>query len=396
MRCGITTGSCAAAASKAAAMVLFGLKEPREVLIRTPAGDLRIEILCLRRSEDGILCGVKKDAGDDPDVTDGAVIESFVSFAEGTKGPAIKAVPGQSPERIRILGGPGVGRVTRPGLDQPVGEAAINSAPRRMIREAVQEAWNEHCESSGLQEPVPFLNVQIRVPGGEELAEKTFNPKLGITGGISILGTRGIVIPMSDDAILETIRAEIRIRAAEHFPLLAIVPGSYGKEFLKKEYGFSTDLAAECSNYIRDAALMAAREGFTRILLIGHAGKLIKVAGGVGNTHSRYGDRRMEITASFAGPLLDKDLAETASGRILSCAAMDEAVQVLMEFGISGPVFEAAAQSAARHVEAFSGGKVSAEVIIFSNRYGVLGKTPRAEHFLKELTAHEAAKGKNL
>ena len=321
LRRGYTTGTCAAAAARAAAAMLLTGETVSQVRIRTPKGPvLDMEIEDIRRSPEAVSCAVRKDSGDDPDVTNHALIYARVGWSDE---------PG-----VRIEGGEGVGRVTKPGLDQPVGAAAINSTPRRMIREAVLEAAAEAVRTGAgkaaaeagrpgtgqadgedadrVPESVPAgpggagadktprgFDVTISVPLGRELAAKTFNPRLGIEGGISILGTSGIVEPMSDRALLETIRTEIRVRSCEGYPVLAAAPGNYGRNFFLETYGFSLDTAVTSSNFIYDTVRMAAEAGFEKLLFIGHIGKLVKVAGGVRNTHSQYGDRRMEILSSI-------------------------------------------------------------------------------------------------
>lgn len=184
---------------------------------------------------------------------------------------------------INIDGGDGVGRVTKPGLDQPVGNAAINHVPREMIEKEVREV----CE---LLDFKGTLDITISVPKGNELAERTFNPRLGIVGGISILGTSGIVEPMSSQALIDTIRVELRQRYSLGYDYVAVAPGNYGLDFMKESYGYDLDRSVKCSNFIGETIDMAADMGFKRMLLTGHIGKLIKVAGGIMNTHSREAD----------------------------------------------------------------------------------------------------------
>lgn len=376
LRCGYTTGSCAAAAAKAAVKMLLGEPEQTHVWLMTPKGiPLCLEILEIRVREASVSCAVRKDAGDDPDVTDGALV-----YAEVFR----SAAPG-----VRIEGGEGIGIVTRPGLDQPIGNAAINSTPRRMIREAVLEAAasvsGEGSGKTGLPAAVPGgFRVVISIPAGKALAEKTFNPKLGILGGISVLGTSGIVEPMSDEALLHTIRTEIRVRRAECASILVMVPGNYGRSFLEEACGISPGRAVECSNFAADAVQMAADAGFQKLLLIGHIGKLVKIAGGVRNTHSRYGDRRMEITAELAAmaqPETEARICEEIKG----CISMDEAVGVLRAYGVDRPVLQEMAERVKHQLEAWSEGRLKAEAVLFSNRFGALGVTRDAGAWIEEL-----------
>ena len=360
LRCGYTTGSCAAAASKAALMMLLSGADIHNVSIRTPKGPVyNAEIMDIKREKNSVSCAVIKDGGDDPDVTTGAYIYSKVSLTE-EKG-------------VFIDGGTGVGRVTKPGLDQKVGEAAINSMPRKMIRENLEEVLREYNEND------KGVSVIISVPTGEELAEKTFNPKLGIIGGISILGTTGIVEPMSDEAILKTIRTEIRMRKAEGRKILLAAPGNYGISFLKERYGIDENLPVMSSNFIYDTVKMALNEGFEKLLFVGHIGKLVKVAGGIKNTHSMYGDHRMEILSDLSKDY--KDLSKELS----ECVMTDEAVRIITEAGIGEAVFDRMAGDIKSHMETWADGRIEVEVIVFSNENTKLVSTGGAEEYLNKL-----------
>ena len=224
---------------------------------------------------------------------------------------------------LHIDGGEGVGRVTRPGLDQPLGNAAINHVPRAMIAKEVSEVCALLDYRGG-------LDIVISVPGGEALAARTFNPRLGIVGGISILGTSGIVEPMSSQALLDTIRVELNQRRAEGYDSVAVTPGNYGRDYMKRRYGYDLDRSVKCSNFIGQTIDMAAELGFQRILLTGHIGKLIKVAGGIMNTHSREADARMELLAAFA---LRCQVPAECARRILDCLNTEEALALLQESG---------------------------------------------------------------
>lgn len=354
MKYGFTTGSCAAAASGAAAYMLLTGKTKTDITVETPSGRIfKAAILDIKRSENSVSCAVRKTAGDDPDITDGALIYSEVSIRESG---------------FSIDGGKGVGRVTRPGLDQPVGAAAINRVPREMIEKKVSEVCSFTGYSGGLK-------IIISVPEGERLAEKTFNPKLGIAGGISILGTSGIVEPMSERAFIETIRLELRQKRAEGERRAVISPGNYGREFMKKSYGFDLDRSVKCGNFIGLTVDMAKEEGFAELLLVGHIGKLIKVAGGIMNTHSREADCRMEILASL-GLLCGADGGTARS--ILRCALTDEAVEILDEAGIKQAVMDMAVERICGNLERRTE-KMKIECMIFSNKFGELGKSREAE-----------------
>ncbi|MEE1187630.1 MAG: cobalt-precorrin-5B (C(1))-methyltransferase CbiD, partial [Acutalibacteraceae bacterium] len=284
LRCGYTTGTCAALAAEGATQLLLTGTAPKTLSVRTPKG-WTVEVVpeVCEKTEDGTArCAVRKDAGDDPDVTDGMPVVATVSIRE------------PSSEAVVIDGGDGVGRVTKPGLDQPVGNAAINRVPRQMIRDAVLDV----CEELDY-DPVTkgAVQVVISIPGGEERAKKTFNPKLGVEGGLSVLGTSGIVEPMSEQALKDTIAVELRQafelqkQAGVPRPAVLLTPGNYGKDFLDAQ-GWS-DLAVpvvKISNYVGDALDAAVSIGFEDILLAGHIGKLVKVAGNIMNTHSSVAD----------------------------------------------------------------------------------------------------------
>ncbi len=289
LRCGYTTGSCAAAAAKAAATMLLSEKEMHTITLEIPKGlKLSLDVLDVQMSPDSASCAIQKDAGDDPDVTDGILVYARVS---------------RTAEGIEITGGEGVGRITKPGLDQPVGESAINSTPRRMIVDSVSGV----CEAYGYTGGV---RVCIYIPGGDKLANRTFNPRIGIEGGLSVIGTTGIVEPMSNAALIDTIRLEIRQLAATNTKSILLTPGNYGEAFARETLGLSMKNHISCSNFIGDAVDAAVENGFSHILFVGHIGKLVKLGIGITNTHSLNGDGRMEtllacaLTAGAELPLL--------------------------------------------------------------------------------------------
>jgi len=358
MRYGFTTGSCAAAAAKASAYMLLTGKTKTEIAIETPKGILyKTRLLDICRGEFQVSCAVQKDGGDDPDITTGAWIYAKVSFGQ------------RQEQGIVIEGGAGVGRVTRPGLDQPVGSAAINRVPREMIEKEVREVCCLTDYRGGLK-------VEIFVPGGQKLAENTFNPRLGIVGGISILGTTGIVEPMSSQAVLDTIQIELSQRKAEGFDYAAVSPGNYGLDFMKRTYGYDLDKSIKCGNYIGATIDMAAKLGFKKMLFIGHMGKLIKVAGGIMNTHSREADCRMELLAAFA---VREQVDAGQVRRILECAATEEAVGILKESGRLQPVMERIAERICYYTERRAGGRMKTDCILYTNELGELARSREAE-----------------
>lgn len=381
MRYGFTTGSCAAAAAKAAAYMLLTGQRKESIVVKTPKGVIyRAKILDMRRSETEVSCAVEKDGGDDPDITTGAWIYAKVSCLENAESAFYredrsnrtceKHTSYKRPEII-IEGGLGVGRVTRKGLDQPVGNAAINHVPREMIEKEVLEV----CRAADYQ---GSLKIEISVPDGEHLAAQTFNPRLGIVGGISILGTSGIVEPMSTQSILDTIRVELRQRREEGFSYVAVSPGNYGLDFMRQTYHYDLDRSVKCSNFIGATIDMAVALGFQKILLTGHIGKLIKVAGGIMNTHSREADCRMELLAALAA---QEGLDTAQICDILTCATTEEALAVLEKSKKLQAVMDRAARRVCFYMETHAGGKLKADCILYANAFGELAKSEGAEEW---------------
>lgn len=358
MRCGYTTGSCAAAAAKAAAQALFTGAAVPEVSLQTPKGiTLQLQTLDWQFQSGRVSCAIQKDSGDDPDITDGMLV---VATVEKTDGP------------LRLCGGEGVGKVTKPGLPCPIGDWAINPVPRRMITEAVSDICQQYHYTGGLK-------VTISLPEGERLAKKTFNPRLGIVGGLSILGTSGIVDPMSEEALVATIRTEMDSRYAAGVRHLLTFFGNYGVDFSRDYLQVDVGPRVTISNYVGAMLDYAAYKGFQDVLLIGHLGKLVKVGQGIMNTHSRYADGRttlLALLAVFAGASV-----ETAHA-IYDSPTTDEAVRILSETKILQPVMQGLCQKIEYYLNQRTHGEVPCGAIIFSNTYGVLGYTARAKELL--------------
>lgn len=371
MRYGFTTGSCAAAAAKAAAYMLLTGHEKNEITIETPKGILyHTQLVDIRRNGQACTCAVVKDSGDDPDVTNGIRIYARVSFSGEVMQPLGDGQPG-----ITIDGGEGIGRVTLAGLDQPVGNAAINRVPREMIEKEVRQVC-ELCDYHG------NLSVIIYAPEGVRLAEKTFNLRLGIEGGISILGTSGIVEPMSSHALLETVRVELRQQRVLGACVAAVAPGNYGLEFMKRTYGYDLEKSIKCSNYIGETIDMAVELGFSGLLLTGHIGKLVKLSGGIMNTHSREGDCRMELLTAAA--IRAGALAESFP-RLLSCATTEEALKILDETGFRQQVMDEVMERIAFYLDKRAAGRLKAECIMYSMEYGELAATAGAKELMERL-----------
>nr|WP_317400260.1 cobalt-precorrin-5B (C(1))-methyltransferase CbiD [uncultured Gemmiger sp.] len=361
LRCGYTTGTCAALAARGAAELLLSGTAPRTVCLTTPKGwPVQVLPQFCRMEVDGALCGIQKDAGDDCDITDGMTIVAAVSRTD---------IPG-----VLIDGGEGVGRVTRPGLDQPVGAAAINTVPRRMIAQAVQEVCRRLGYTNGLK-------VEIRIPGGAEAARKTFNPKLGVEGGLSVLGTSGVVEPMSEQALVDTLALEIRQAAAQSRRLI-LTPGNYGTDFLHAQGLDKLGVpVVKCSNFIGDALDMAVAEGFEQLLLVGHIGKLVKLAGGVMNTHSRYADCRTELICAHAAVC---GAGQALCAALLAAPTTDACLELLDEAGLRQAVLERLLTAIAGHLQRRAGDACQVGALLFSNQYGPLGLTDTAKEILAQ------------
>lgn len=349
LRCGYTTGSCATAAAKAAAWMLLAGQIRDDISIMTPKGiGLRLKVVDAACKDGEASCAVIKDSGDDPDITNGIKIYARVE----------RSVSG-----IEIRGGCGIGIVTRDGLDQPKGSAAINSTPRKMIVMAVEDVAEQFQYDGG-------LSVTIYAPEGIALAKKTFNPAIGIEGGISIIGTSGIVEPMSTKALLDTIELEIRQHRTEGDVRLVLTLGNYGRTFVQNEYPELLDRAVTCSNYIGDAIDMALENGYQEIVIIGHIGKLVKLGAGIMNTHSAQADGRMEVLAGCglrAG--VDADILR----QILDCVTVDEAIGLLDQSDMRKDVIEILLCRIQYYLDAKVKHTIPIHAVLFSNRYGMLG-----------------------
>lgn len=373
MRYGFTTGSCAAAAAKAAAYMLLTGREKNEITITTPKGILyHAKIEEIRCTEYSVRCAVRKDGGDDPDITTGTLIFAEVSVQEKVKE--------QGESRIFITGGEGVGTVTRPGLDQPVGSAAINHVPREMITREVEEV----C---ALTDYAGSLLVEISVQGGEELAQKTFNPRLGIVGGISILGTTGIVEPMSSQALLDTIHVELKQKREEGYRFAAISPGNYGLEYMKRAYGFDLDRSVKCSNFIGKTMDMVGELGFEAVLLTGHIGKLVKLSGGIMDTHSREADARMELLMAAA---YRAGCAPDTLGKILDCLVTEEALSYIAKDGCLAAAMAVLMEKILFYLRKRVKENLRVECILYANGYGELARSDGAVELLEQIRQEEA------
>ena len=345
LRKGYTTGSCAQGAAKAATLALLGRRSVDKVELETPSGiKILLPIIDTELGDHYARCGVVKDSGDDPDVTHGAKIYATVRFSD---------TPG-----VTIRGGKGVGIVTKPGLAVPVGEHAINPTPREMILREV----------SGLLSDDQGVEVTITVPEGEVLAEKTFNPRLGIKGGISIIGTTGIVEPKSINAYKTSLSLLLEVLRAQQLETVTLVLGYVGERFCKNVLHLPEESVIKIGDHVGYMLDQCGEKGFKEVLLVGHIGKLVKVASGQFNTHFRFGDRRIETMVDHARrcgagqEIIEALLRETTA---------EATIDLLREYGMMN-VFDSIAREVALRVKHRVGEKFRIRCILLSLKGDIL------------------------
>ena len=366
MRFGYTTGSCAAAAAKGATQMLLSGEKIETVDLMTPKGILlHLQLKDIQISENMVSCAVQKDAGDDPDTTNGIhVYAKAVRTNDGI---------------IRVDGGIGVGRVTKPGLSQKIGEAAINPVPKAMILSEVQHLADQYDYEDGLL-------IEISVPEGVEIGKKTFNPRLGIMGGISILGTSGIVEPMSEKALIESIHVEMKQRFAEGERYLLVTPGNYGADYLREHMTLPFEKNIKCSNYVGETIDMAVDMGVKGILFVSHIGKFVKVAAGIMNTHSHCADGRMEAMAAAA---IRSGCDLQCAKDILDSTTTDEALEVLDRNGIMKETMSQIMEKIQFYLDHRSYEQILLGAVVFSNVQGYLGETRDARKLINLISGQE-------
>lgn len=359
MRYGYTTGSCAAAASKAAAYMVLNNRIVDKIDIETPKGwNLTLDVLdpIIETKGKTAFCFIKKDAGDDPDITHGILIGARVEIID-------------TPEII-INGGKGVGKVTKPGLYVPVGEPAINPVPLKMIRAEISKVIPK--EKGAI--------ITITVPEGEKIARKTFNPKLGILGGISILGTSGIVEPMSDEAFKESLAIELKMAVKSGLDKAVLVPGNYGEENAIKLFGIDKANILKTSNFVGFMLNKCIEEKVEKVLLIGHIGKLVKLAGGIFNTHSRVADGRLEIIAANLALMgATREVIE----KVFECVTTEGVVDIIEDYNYD-EIYKVLCRKAEERCLAYTHGELEVGVIMFSMAKGLLAVGDKAKDILEE------------
>lgn len=342
LRCGYTTGSCSTAAAKASVIMLLGKRKIEYVDIDTPYGiKLKLKVEKAEINDEFSSCCIVKDSGDDPDATDGIEI-----FAKVTR---------REDNIINIDGGQGIGRIKRKGLFGKVGEAAINPVPKKMIEDEIRRISNEG------------YNVTIYAPEGEVIAKKTFNENIGIFGGISIIGTTGIVEPMSEAALVKTIYMEIDKIYDEGSRSIILFPGNYG-EIMVKELGLSAP-RVKVSNYIGDALLYCKSKGFAEITLVGHIGKFSKLSLGIFNTHSKVCDTRIEAFIYYLA-MLGAPIEFLQEMR--KCITAEEAVKIIHNTSWN-KVFSYMTAGCEKRIRKYlKTDEIKIKVYIYSMEYGVL------------------------
>ena len=344
MRSGLTTGTCAAVCAKAALLLLRG-EMPEWVIVKNPQGqELKMKVDDRGLLDDGAWAEVTKDGGDDPDITHGTKIRAEVRLGG---------------EGVRFVGGHGVGTVTKKGLQIPVGEPAINPVPRRMITDAVVDVVGS---DQGVE-------VTVIVPKGEELAKKTLNPQLGVLGGISILGTSGIVHPMSEEAFKDSLAPQLDIIQGAGHSLAILVPGRMGEEAAIK-LGFSPETMAQMSNFVGFMLQAAAKRKVKQVLLFGHIGKLAKVAAGSFHTHNKIADGRREVIAALT--------AQAGGGvplisALLEANTAEEAVEILSSTGFLDIVMKELATRASRRAQEHVFGELQVGTVLTTLDGSILG-----------------------
>lgn len=345
LRSGFTTGTTAAAAAKAALLFMFRGETPPTVAVELLTGDsLDIAVHACRRLGPALSeCSVIKDAGDDPDITNRAEIGARVTWED----------TGAAPE-VFIRGGPGVGRVTKPGLEVPPGEPAINPGPRRMIRQSALQALTD-CGRQGK------ADIEIFVPRGEELARRTLNARLGIMGGISILGTTGIVRPLSHEAYVATIRSALSVAKASGLDQVVLTTGRRSERFAQMKWPhLPEEGVVQIGDYFAASMEMAAVQGFRKVILAVFFGKAVKMAQGIAHTHARSTRLTLEKLSRWALDIsgnagLADHVAQANTARHAFDLIKDDCPALIHKVG--GQVVKAA--------QAFGGGRVKVGVVVF-------------------------------
>ncbi|MCW3807176.1 cobalt-precorrin-5B (C(1))-methyltransferase CbiD [Plebeiibacterium marinum] len=355
LRNGLTTGTCAAAVAKASVYMLISQEIIEHVSVTLPAGkEVILELENCKLTQNKAQCSTIKDAGDDPDITNGAEIVAHATFNETNK--------------ATIIGGKGIGTVTKPGLAVKVGKPAINPVPLKMIKDSIAAVLPKN----------KGVEVVISIPEGQELAKKTFNPRLGIEGGLSVLGTTGIVKPMSEEALKASMVVELKHRASGGNQQIIFTPGNYSTSFSKENLNINENKVVLTSNYIGFMLEEAVKCHIKKIVLIGHLGKLVKIAGGVFQTHSRVADARNEILASHY-MMYSEDIS--AFKKIMHSNTTEEAIDFIRDKAF----WDYFATRIKTRAEKYIHQELGIEVILLSQKAGILSATTGAFNLIKSM-----------
>lgn len=352
---GYTTGSCATGAAKAATHMFLTKETLETVNIDTPKGiPLNLKVENVDINNDFAQCSIQKDGGDDIDATHKMYIYA-------------KAEHNDSNEII-IDGGIGIGRVTKKGLGIEIGKAAINKTPISMIQSEVRKVIGD---SKGVK-------ITIFAPEGETIAKKTFNPRLGIVGGISIIGTTGIVEPMSDEGWKKSLSIELEMKKAQGMDKVILVPGNHGEMFIKESLGIDSKYIVRTSNFIGYMLKEAQRIGFKKILMAGHLGKYVKIAGGIFNTHSKVADARNEI---LIANLALMNAPFELINKVNECLTTEEFIEILEDdkYKKYKEIYNILSEKCKKRIDIYmNDDDIDIEVIIFSMEKKLLGESKKA------------------
>lgn len=360
---GYTTGACLAAGAKAGAMIMQG-EDPgdRVDIVALDGTPLQIPIASVELLAHGVKVEIIKDAGDDPDITNGTSV--FITFSFLTQ-EQLQPVYGQSILYKHILfeAGQGIGHASKPGLSLAVGEPAINPGPRQLVYNSIKDIIGDKA-----------CLVRVDIPAGTELATKTLNPVLGIEGGISVIGTTGVLRPMSEEAFKNSLVPQIEVAKAAGFTTQIFVPGKIG-ERIATSWGLPTEAMVQTSNFIGFMLEAGADHGLERILLFGHIGKLAKVAAGVFHTHNRVGDARLEVLAAYSAA---QGMPAEGVQRILQAVTTEEALPVIEEYGLQS-VYQVIAARASYRAERLLFNRLQVGTVLVTLQGKLLGMDEKAK-----------------
>lgn len=365
-RRGYTTGSCAAAAAKASAYMFFTNKKIENINIDTPKGiPLTLKVKNIELKDKYTICSIEKDGGDDIDAT-----HTMDIFAKAE-------LISREDEDIIVTGGVGIGIVTKKGLSVDVGKSAINPVPMKMIRNEVNKVLGENNK---LLNKDKSLKITIFAPQGEEIAKKTFNPRLGIVGGISILGTTGIVEPMSEEGWKKSLSIELEMKKAQGMDTIILVPGNHGEEFIRDYMKIDMNNCVRMSNFVGYMLNEAKRLGFKKILMAGHIGKFIKISAGIFNTHSKVCDARNEIMIANLA-LMGADL-DFLKG-INKCVTAEGAVEIIDKSNYT-EIYNILCNKCKERAEEYLNEDIQVEVYMFRMDKSLLGKSINADLLMED------------